>query len=763
MDTLLAGQNEDGGFGLTADYASDTLDTLLALEACHTAGKREQAEAAAEYLLSVQKEDGSWSYAEGGAADTVLTARAGSAILHQQNNGDGYLDEEKLRLTESCLSSANRYALTQEKLAETLYLSLYDSEWGMSIPEAKARAEALAEIQETDGSFYGDISLTALAVRVLVRLDGLAPAVKIEDFALALSPQGIYAGAPVQLSASYTMEYYANYNTAYTVKIAVIKENGTVLAEKEQEIPLTAGRESRTGKLLELEINEPETGVLTVKAEIRDEAQKLVGEYSREFNVKEQLKVSERFQLDAEVTEGKDYGLRLSWNELSDEETDYTYRIWQKKEDAGWTTRSVWNEESRVKVLNVYPTTDTRNCTKNWMETTVDSGAEPAGKGLFDITPVYLDEYNRNAEACLLDAEGNYQYDVLFFGAADCNGKKDLTEGSYQATRKFIDSGRGVLFGHDTVCLVVDRINQMEHNFAKFSEQLGILVKDKFYQSNTNKAEICNTGFLTSYPWKISGTLNIPATHSVGQFCGGTLEGTVWVKLLNSYVQTDGATGARTDAYLVTNNQLGLIMTGHSTNQATDDERKILANTLFYLKQVSSETELCDCSFIDEAAPEKVRAASAVSACEADKFRLSTTLEAADRGTNYQYYAEAQPERSSGRENEASNHISAEALSGIRGYVYEINTNPEAMPELITYEADGRTVYGVTEAAEDGRLVFETPELSCEETYYLHAYAVDWANCVSEELVEKLSWQEADCPYNGIITELSMNKEVSAG
>ena len=37
------------------------------------------------------------------------------------------------------------------------------------------------------------------------------------------------------------------------------------------------------------------------------------------------------------------------------------------------------------------------------------------------------------------------------FGSLDSNGKRDLSTTSLNATKEFIDSGKGVLFGHDTV------------------------------------------------------------------------------------------------------------------------------------------------------------------------------------------------------------------------------------------------------------------------------------------------------------------------
>ena len=58
--------------------------------------------------------------------------------------------------------------------------------------------------------------------------------------------------------------------------------------------------------------------------------------------------------------------------------------------------------------------------------------------------------------------------------------------------------------------------------------------------------------------------------------------------------------------YLTTWNNTAMIQTGHSSGQSTEDERKVLANTLFYLKQLTKKTEVLDNSARDIADPNKV-------------------------------------------------------------------------------------------------------------------------------------------------------------
>ena len=58
--------------------------------------------------------------------------------------------------------------------------------------------------------------------------------------------------------------------------------------------------------------------------------------------------------------------------------------------------------------------------------------------------------------------------------------------------------------------------------------------------------------------------------------------------------------------YLTTWNNTAMIQTGSSNGESTEDERKVLANTLFYLKQLTKKTEVLDNSARDIADPNKV-------------------------------------------------------------------------------------------------------------------------------------------------------------
>ena len=69
------------------------------------------------------------------------------------------------------------------------------------------------------------------------------------------------------------------------------------------------------------------------------------------------------------------------------------------------------------------------------------------------------------------------------------NDSKDISKKAYEVTRKFVDTGRGVLFGHDTVCL-----NNNNTYYAKFAEDLGIKVIADSRVYPGNRERNCGSG-----------------------------------------------------------------------------------------------------------------------------------------------------------------------------------------------------------------------------------------------------------------------------
>lgn len=274
--------------------------------------------------------------------------------------------------------------------------------------------------------------------------------------------------------------------------------------------------------------------------------------------------------LSAQKTEPEGETVSLSWKSSAGIRNLAGYRLFRKLGEEAYTSISTWDGESHIKILNVYPS---KELLYLWMNMPLKGSKDSVGKGLLDIDSVSFEEFNKEPERYLLEKDGHYKCDVIVFGSSDLNSGKDLNELSYNATLKFIQSGRGVLFGHDTI---VQNWHQRHPWLARFGELMGITFYNQWNTNSGNdKVDIVKEGPLTSYPWKLTGTLNVPYSHTSAQFVEGDFgkNTTIWMRYHGQNPITDD------NHYLISKNSLAMIQTGHS-GDSNDDEKKILANIL---------------------------------------------------------------------------------------------------------------------------------------------------------------------------------------
>lgn len=470
-------------------------------------------------------------------------------------------------------------------------------------------------------------------------------------------------------------------------------------------------------------------GKYHIKMTLYDKDSKEVGSTSRDYKALSKKKMD--LIANSNISSDEKQTVDLRWNNLSNSEERYNYRLYRRYDGTDWVSRSIWNEEDKIRVLNVYPYMP---YLKDWMTTTISGSETPAGMGMFEIDSVHHNDFNSDPEKYLLDEQGRWKYDVIFFGASDWNSHYDLSDKAYEVTRKFTDTGRGVLFGHDTLCA-----DDNHKNYIKFANDIGIKIIPRTGGSIGSTATVVKYGTLTNYPWELRGTLSIPQCHSYGQYVGGSLEGTEWMTI-NSYDYIDRETGAHANFYLATNNNFAMIQTGHSTGRATDDERKVLANTLFYLHQTSQVTTAKDSSFYDLEAPETPE----VEYKSATDNVLELKIKSNDKGTKYQYYIEALSNVDKDDNSIRSNIMTEEAISGIKGYVIKISDSDKEDKSIIEYDSNDERIVNYTPADEDGNLTTYINLSEENEGSYLHIYAVDNEDNVSEERIVDLREGDLD-------------------
>lgn len=357
----------------------------------------------------------------------------------------------------------------------------------------------------------------------------------------------------------------------------------------------------------------------------------------------------------------KSYAL-LNWDSVNDLSKS-GYQLYQSEDGINWSVRSL-NYGKVIEVLNIYPDIESSNTLKGWMKSLNLTNSK--GEELINVDSRSQKDYGNNPDSYLKNSQGEYRYDVIMFGSWDYNNHLDISVAAKNATQEFINSGRGVLFGHDTITP-----NDRNHaNFNSFADQLGFKLVASSFQVGSSNVKINNNGYLMKYPFELQNDLNlsIPSTHTWGQGILPNSTTIKWLEFKAPYQWNNPGNGsADATFYLATNNNLGMIQTGHSNGASTTDERRIIANTLYNLAQVSFETTAQDQTVKDNLAP---MAASAVQKSGGSVDNFDIEVDSIDKGKEYQWYIEADT-RSSGLKK--SDVVKETITSNIAGYFYKID------------------------------------------------------------------------------------------
>jgi uncharacterized protein (TIGR02145 family) len=297
------------------------------------------------------------------------------------------------------------------------------------------------------------------------------------------------------------------------------------------------------------------------------------------------------------------------------------------------------------------------------------------------------------------------------FGSWDDNYGKDLTAFSATAVVNFLKSGRGVLFGHDT--------QHWDRNFALLADYVNMYIAQNninYFRGSTH-IKIVNDGFLLKYPHHIPylDILEVPCTHTSGQFA----KGIVWMNFpdpqqgscFHADIQIED--GGTNDFYLTTWNNAAMIQTGHSNGESTLDERRGIANTLWYLAQLTTDTTAKVCSAFDLAPPDNPTAIR--QSCN------QIDILSNDNGTPYRFYVKA-TNTTNNNDNCTSNILEVINKTGLKGFYILEDNNPDGVPEF----SNPATIFI---AAEDNQLITYTVQ---DVTKYFHIQAVDFADNLSE-------------------------------
>lgn len=275
---MISCQNPDGGFGLSDGYASDIIDTKLAMKALADVGETEAMNKAAKYIASLQNDDGGFSYQQGLESDPGLSAEIadvyGDCIIADQSIASDFSDTLNALETYLDENLPSLDSLSVENIPE-VYQNFYTVLFKLKKGE-KVDVSAYYALQSEDGGVFDDPLATALFLEMIVR-----------------EQNSLIAGID-HISITNDKGYsVSSFNADENVHIDVASDYETEKAYQKITV------ETPSGETIDIDADNPvwntgdsEEGIYTVKAEIiRSSNQETVTSLTQEFRILHQLSV----------------------------------------------------------------------------------------------------------------------------------------------------------------------------------------------------------------------------------------------------------------------------------------------------------------------------------------------------------------------------------------------------------------------------------------------------------------------------------------
>ncbi len=294
-----------------------------------------------------------------------------------------------------------------------------------------------------------------------------------------------------------------------------------------------------------------------------------------------------------------------------------------------WEIRGKYG--ATINVLSVYPNLEKSAGLKSWMENQSSKNDNVDIR----VTSQSQSDFNENPYRYLnKNSDGTYNYDVIVFGFWDSYNNARINSRALDIVQDFIDGGYGVIFGHDVV--QTSKVNKGFNDIVENNMDIFLTPPNRPTWYVSNKISVNQQGSLTTYPFDVNGMdLTIPMTHTVAQFPGDTKTGVpnddiVYMTLEPNYYPTPGegpyfnyniltsARGPETrvtykqgtnpkysyiaNAYLLKQNNVAFIQTGHTSGESSEAEQMIIANLIYSLAQISGNSNGID-QLLDTAKP----------------------------------------------------------------------------------------------------------------------------------------------------------------
>lgn len=416
--------------------------------------------------------------------------------------------------------------------------------------------------------------------------------------------------------------------------------------------------------------------------------------------------------------------VRLSWK--NSELKDFSYRVFRRKISSTLNTNEVLedfrptcvsdidNPEENISVLNIHPacgelvefsdyvgakrTIRESEILQKWLYEPSEEAPSGYGKGRITIYSMSIEEFNTDPIGKLYNTDKSPKYDVIclgFYNEFNYNNQlQELSTKSIDTIDKYREKGYGVMVGHDVISGIFGGNKGMGTLRWKFGIELGQWDTNNeagfdfpfkvSYEGESIK--IIKAGQLMLYPWTVGTTgdvFDIAPTHTTSQLIGGTR----WMEFNPSRIigeeYLDETQKHRANCYLSTHNNTAMIQAGNDLN-ITDTEKKLITNTIFYIKQITDKKKHIDHMGIDDERPLMPTITNHF--LESDTYTATFDFRTEDVGVKVQYYVEGTDLETG--EKTLSNIIDAEFVSGINTYKYSLKQIESDTPEARKYYDD---------------------------------------------------------------------------
>lgn len=229
VDYLINAQNKDGGFGLDCNYASDIIDTKLALKSLTDIDETETMTNAALYISSLQNEDGGFGYQQGLSSNAYLSADIANILVDtiDVNPVLSYYLEDTFTALDSYLEAA--FPAINELSASNLdnvYQHFYTALYRLK-RDGRYDVSSYYALQAEDGGVFDDPMATALYLELLVREQNALVA-KIDNIAIT-NDKG-YAVSAFNSNQNVNISVINEFETDKAhFEMSIIKPDGTVV------------------------------------------------------------------------------------------------------------------------------------------------------------------------------------------------------------------------------------------------------------------------------------------------------------------------------------------------------------------------------------------------------------------------------------------------------------------------------------------------------------------------------------------------------